>query len=155
MDDLDRQIISVLQKDGRRSYSKIAEDLGVAESVVRYRAQRLSKTGVLQIVGIADPLKIGFDLMAMVGIGIEPGKLENVASALSRLPETSYVARTAGRFDMLIELVCRDTKHFATLLAEQIQTVAGVTRTESFLILGIDKMAYGWGVPAAHKPGGD
>ena len=146
LDDLDRDIVSILQRDGRRPYSKVASELGVAESVVRYRVQRLEKSGILQIVGIADPLKVGFDLMALVGVGVAPGMIRDVADVMSQLPEASYVARVAGRFDLIVEVVCRDTAHFSALLSDRMQAVDGVLRTESFLILGIDKMAYGWDV---------
>ncbi|WP_205752069.1 Lrp/AsnC family transcriptional regulator [Cryptosporangium phraense] len=146
LDDIDREIVAALQHDGRRSYSSLATDLGVGESVVRYRVQRLEKSGILQIVGIADPLKVGFDLMAMVGVGVESGRLAEVSATLALLPEASYVASVAGRFDLLVEVVCRDTKHFSSLLTEGIQCVPGVVRTESFLILSIEKMAYGWDV---------
>jgi Lrp/AsnC family transcriptional regulator, regulator for asnA, asnC and gidA len=153
LDDIDREIVSMLQRDGRRPYSRVAADLGVAESVVRYRVQRLEKSGILQIVGIADPLKVGFDLMALVGVGVAPGKMAHVAEVMAQLPEASYVARVAGRFDLIVELVCRDTAHFSALLADRMQEVEGVVRTESFLILGIDKMAYGWDVRTDPAPG--
>jgi Lrp/AsnC family transcriptional regulator for asnA, asnC and gidA len=152
LNDVDREIVSVLQRDGRRPYSRVAAELGVAESVVRYRVQRLEKAGILQIVGIADPLKVGFDLMAMVGISVAPGKIRQVAEVMSQLAEASYVARVAGRFDLIVELVCRDTAHFSTLLADGMQAVDGVVRTESFLILEIDKMAYGWDVRTEPTP---
>jgi Lrp/AsnC family transcriptional regulator for asnA, asnC and gidA len=146
LDDIDRALVAALQHDGRRSYSSLASELGVAESVARYRTQRLEKSGILQIVGIADPLKVGFDLMSMVGIGVRSGQLAEVSEAMSQLPEASYVAAIAGRFDLMVEVVCRDTKHFSELLTERIQKVPGVLRTESFLILSIQKMAYGWDV---------
>lgn len=152
IDDVDREIVAALQRDGRRSYSRLAADLGVAESVVRYRVQRLEKSGILQIVGIADPLKVGFDLMALVGVGVQPGHLPAVSEAMSQLPEASYVAVIAGRFDLIVEVVCRDTAHYSHLLTSQIQTVTGVVRTESFLILSIQKMAYGWDVRKAVAP---
>ena len=101
------------------------------------------------VVGIADPLKIGFDLMALVGVGVQPGHLEAVSEAMAELPEASYVAALAGRYDLIVEVVCRDTAHFSSLLTEQIQRVTGVVRTESFLILSIQKMAYGWDVRRA------
>jgi len=145
LDSIDRQIVAALQANGRRSYSAIADQLDIAESVVRYRVRRLEKAEILQVVGIADPLKLGFDLMAMVGVKVQPGQLYIVAQALQALPETSYVASVAGRFDALVELVCRDTAHFQKMLVDQIQMIPGVTSTESFLILEIHKMAYGWG----------
>jgi len=155
LDDVDRQVIAALQADGRRPYSRIAGELGLSESVVRYRAQRLERAGVLQVVGIADPLKIGFDLMAMVGVKIRPGALDSVCDAIAELPETSYVAVTAGGYDALVEVVCRDTAHFGELLTRRLQTIDGVVAAESFLILDIRKMAYGWGVgQVAVAPGG-
>src|SRR3954447_16568061 len=106
LDDVDRRIIGALQADGRRPYSRIAAALGVSESVVRYRAQRLEAAGVLQVVGIADPLKIGFDLMSMIGLKVRPGALDDVCVAVTGLPETSYVAAIAGAYDVLVEVVC-------------------------------------------------
>jgi Lrp/AsnC family transcriptional regulator for asnA, asnC and gidA len=146
LDEIDRRVVAALQAEGRRPFRSIADELGISESVVRYRVQRLEGAGILQVVGIADPLKIGFDLMAMVGVRVRPGAIGAVSAALSELPETSYVAAVAGRYDVLVELVCRDTAHFQQLLTERIHAVDGVTSTESFLILEIHKMAYGWGV---------
>jgi Lrp/AsnC family transcriptional regulator, regulator for asnA, asnC and gidA len=145
LNDVDKRIISALQADGRRPYSRIASDLGVSESVVRYRAQRLEQAGVLQVVGIADPLRIGFDRMALIGLKVRPGSLDDVCAAITELPETSYVAALAGSFDAIVEVICRDTAHFTELL-KRLHVVDGVTSTESFLVLEIHKMAYGWGV---------
>jgi Lrp/AsnC family transcriptional regulator, regulator for asnA, asnC and gidA len=147
LDGTDRQIIAALQAEGRRPYSRIAADLGLSESVVRYRAQRLEQAGILQVVGIADPLRIGFDHMAMIGIRARPGTVTQVCSTITAFPETSYVANTAGSFDAIVEVICRDTAHFTELLQERIQRVDGVVSTESFFVLEIHKMAYGWGVP--------
>jgi Lrp/AsnC family transcriptional regulator for asnA, asnC and gidA len=146
LDDTDRQIIKALQAEGRRPYSRIAVDVGVSESVVRYRVQRLEQAGLLQVVGIADPLRIGFDHMAMIGLKVRPGSIREVLAAITAFPETSYVANTAGSFDALVEVICRDTAHFTELLQERMHRVDGVLSTESFFVLEIHKMAYGWGV---------
>jgi Lrp/AsnC family transcriptional regulator for asnA, asnC and gidA len=146
LDDTDRRIIAALQADGRRPYSRIGKSVGVSESVVRYRVGRLEQGGILQVVGIADPLKIGFDLMAMIGVKVHPGRLQDVCASITAFPETSYVAAVAGAYDVMVEVVCRDTAHFTELLTERMHGVAGVADTESFLILEIHKMAYGWGV---------
>jgi Lrp/AsnC family transcriptional regulator for asnA, asnC and gidA len=146
LDDVDRRIIGALQAEGRRPYSRIAADLGVSESVVRYRAQRLEQAGVLQVVGIADPLRIGFDRMALIGLKVRPGTLDDVCRAVTAFPETSYVAAIAGSYDVIVEVVCRDTAHFTEVLTQRLHHVDGVVSTESFLVLEIHKMAYGWGV---------
>jgi Lrp/AsnC family transcriptional regulator for asnA, asnC and gidA len=147
LDDVDRGIIAALQAEGRRPYSRVAADLGVSESVVRYRVQRLEQAGLLQVVGIADPLRIGFDRMALLGLKVRPGTVAQVCEAVSAFPESSYVAATAGSFDVIVEVICRDTAHFTELLTGRLHAVDGVVSAESFLVLEIHKMAYGWGVP--------
>jgi Lrp/AsnC family transcriptional regulator, regulator for asnA, asnC and gidA len=146
LDDIDRQLVSALQRDGRRPFSRLATDIGIGEGVARYRVQRLERAGILQIVGIADPLKVGFDLMALIGIRVVPGQIREVAQSIAMLAETSYVASLAGAFDLIVEVVCRDTAHFTHLLTQQIHHVDGVVSTQSFLIMEIHKMAYGWDV---------
>lgn len=146
LDELDRHIIAALQVEGRRPYSRIAADLGASESVVRYRAQRLEQAGLLQVVGIADPLALGFDRMALVALKVKPGRLDAVCEAARELPETSYVAAIAGSYDVIVEVVCRDTSHFTELLTKRLQSIDGILSTESFLVLQIHKLAYGWGV---------
>jgi Lrp/AsnC family transcriptional regulator for asnA, asnC and gidA len=146
LDDVDRGIIGALQADGRRPYSRIATELGVSESVVRYRAQKLEQAGVLQVVGIADPMRIGFDRMALIGVRVRPGTVDAVCAAITAFPETSYVVAIAGSFDVMVEVVCRDTAHFTELLTRRLHHVDGVVSAESFLVLEIHKMAYGWGV---------
>ncbi len=148
LDWIDRQIIADLQVDGRKKYSTIGRELGVAESVVRYRVQRLQNERILQIVGIADPLRIGFDHFALVGLRVRPGMGESVCEQLATMPETSYVIAVAGAAsDAIAEVICRDTRHFAELLNRRIQVIEGVVSTDVFFVTKVYKMAYGWGVP--------
>ncbi len=98
------------------------------------------------MVGIADPLKIGFNTMALIGVRVEPGTLPHVTSELARLPEASYVATVTGSFDVMVEAICRDPAHFRTFLTDGIHPIAGVRSAESFMILELHKLAYGWGV---------
>lgn len=152
LDDVDRHVIAALQVDGRRAYARIAADIGVSESVVRYRVQRLEKAGILQVVGIANPLRLGFDLMSLVQVTVESGRLHEVADAIRAYPEVSYLAATAGSYDLIVEIVCRDTAHFTELLTQRLQAVDGVRSTTSALVMEIHKMAYGWGVPGNRAP---
>ncbi|MFD4572898.1 Lrp/AsnC family transcriptional regulator [Streptomyces sp. NPDC058417] len=148
LDNIDRRIIAILQADGRRPYSQIAEELGIPASSVRYRVQRLEESGTLQVVGIANPLTIGFDRFAMIGIRVRAGAAQDVCRELRDLPETSYVIMTAGRFDVMAEVICKDTDHFTDLVNRRLHQIDGVLATESFFVLEVHKLAYGWGVPA-------
>ncbi|AMB60013.1 Lrp/AsnC family transcriptional regulator [Microterricola viridarii] len=152
MDDIDRQIITALQGDGRRPFNQIAEELGIPASSVRYRTRRLEELGILQVVGIANPLAIGFDRLAMIGIRTAPGKARTVCTALAALPETSYVILTTGQFDVMAEVICRDIEHFTEVVNDQMQAIDGVVSTESFFVLEAHKLAYGWGVGTVPGP---
>ena len=107
---LDKRIIEHLQADGRRPFTQIAADLGVSEAAVRARTNRLIERGILQVVGVTDPLKLGFHQMAMIGIRCESDKLIEVAEHLAAMPEVDYVVITAGSYDLLIETVCEDNE---------------------------------------------
>lgn len=146
LDELDRKLIAALQIDGRAPFSTLADQLGVSASSVRYRVQRLQDSGMFQIVGIANPLNIGFDRLALVGITCEPGTAPDVCEALAELTETSYVVLTSGGFDVMVEVVCRDIEHYTDLMFQTVQRIPGVVRTESFFVLKAHKLAYGWGV---------
>ena len=96
MSDLDKRIIEHLQTDGRRPFTQIAADLGVSEAAVRARTNRLIERGILQVVGVTDPLKLGFHQMAMIGIRCESDQLVAVAEQVAEMPEVDYVVITAG-----------------------------------------------------------
>ena len=141
---LDKRIIEHLQEDGRRPFTQIASALGVSEAAVRARTNRLVEKGFLQIVGVADPEKLGFQ-QALIGVRCEPGKLLEVAEALAALSEVDYVVVTAGRFDILIETVSEDNEGLLRFLNDRLQRIDGVRDTETFTYLRLVKQTYQFG----------
>ena len=107
LDDVSKLIIEQLQDDGRRSYSEIGKAVGLSEAAVRQRVQKLTEKGVMQIVAVTDPVKLGFYTQAMVGIKCS-GDTSEIADALGKMTEVDYVVITAGSFDVLVEIVCED-----------------------------------------------
>jgi Lrp/AsnC family transcriptional regulator, regulator for asnA, asnC and gidA len=142
---LDKRIIEHLQQDGRRPFTQIAADLGVSEAAVRARTNRLVERGILQVVGVTDPLKLGFQQQAMIGVRCESNRLLDVAEAVSAFPEVDYVVITAGTFDLLIEVVCENNEALLQFLAERLRAVDGVRDTETFVYLRMVKQTYQWG----------
>ncbi len=142
---LDKRIIEHLQEDGRRPYTQIAADLGVSEAAIRARTNRLVERGILQIVGVTDPLKLGFHQMAMIGVRCERDRLVSVAEAVAEMPEVDYVVITAGSYDLLVETVCEDNEALLRFLAERLRTIDGVRDTETFVYLRMVKQTYQWG----------
>lgn len=144
LDDIAKHIIELLQEDGRQSYAAIAKAVGLSEAAVRQRVQRLLDADVMQIVAVTDPLQVGFSRQAMIGIRVS-GDLLAVGDALTAMPEVDYVVTTAGSFDILAEVVCEDDDHLLDLLNQQIRILPGVTSTETFVYLKLNKQHYNWG----------
>ena len=141
--DVDAAIIRALQADGRRPYTAIAKDVGLSEAAVRQRVQRLIDEGVMQIVAVTDPLKLGFRRQAMIGLRCD-GDVQQVADQLADMDEIDYVVLTAGSFDLLLEVVCEDDDHLLEILS-RVRGVTSVTSTETFVYLKLRKQTYTWG----------
>ena len=145
LDQTNKAIIAELQEDGRRSYASIATSVGLSEAAVRQRVQRLVDAGIMQIVAVTDPLQLGFDRQAMIGIKVR-GPIEPVADQLAALPEIDYVVITAGSYDLLVEAVCESDEHLLDVLSSKIRKLDGVASTETFVYLKLRKQTYSWGV---------
>jgi Lrp/AsnC family transcriptional regulator for asnA, asnC and gidA len=145
LDHTDRAIISYLQYDGRMPYTRIAEELGLAEGGIRRRVKKMTDEGILQIVGIVKPNEIGLDEASMIGVAVEGRPIDDVAEELSKFPEVTYLFQAAGEFDLFVEVYCQDREHFVEFLNNKLQRVPGVRSTQSFLILKMYKLSYRWG----------
>lgn len=144
IDDVSKAIIELLQEDGRRSYADIGKSVGLSEAAVRQRVQKLTESGVMQIVAVTDPMQLGFLRQAMIGITVS-GDTRQVAEALAALPAVDYVVLTAGSFDILAEVVCESDDDLLDLLNSQIRKIGGVRSTETFVYLKLHKQLYNWG----------
>jgi len=144
LDRVDRGIIHALQQNGRESFRRIAAELGVSEATVRARYGRLCEQSILQVTGVTNPLGLGFDSWAMVGIRTA-GPPEVVADELSQWEEADYVVVTTGRFDLLVEVVCADRRGLLDV-TNRIRSLPEVVSTETFLYLELWKQLYDWGV---------
>lgn len=143
LDDTTKLIIEQLQRDGRMSYAALGKAVSLSEAATRQRVQRLLDSGVIQIVGVTDPLMLGFSRQAMIGVKCT-GDLEAVADELAAIEEIDYVVITAGSFDLLVELVCETDDDLLDLL-RRIRAVPTVTSTESLVYLKLRKQTYSWG----------
>ena len=141
-DDLDRSIIEALQANGRESFRAIASRLGVSEATVRARYGRLTTEGILQVVGVTNPLGLGYE-QALVGVKTS-GSPENAADEIARWAEADYVIATAGQFDLVVELVATDRRHLLELTS-RLRGLPDVVSTETFVYLEMWKQLYDWG----------
>ncbi|MFW0796079.1 Lrp/AsnC family transcriptional regulator [Gordonia sp. CPCC 205515] len=139
-----KKIIEHLQADGRASYASIGKSVGLSEAAVRNRVQKLGESGLLQVVAVTDPLKLGFSRQALIGIRCT-GDTQELAEQLATCPEIDYVVLTAGSFDILIEVVCEDDDHLLKILNQQVRIHREVTATETLVYLKLVKQQYNWG----------
>ncbi len=144
LDDIDKAIIRELQRDGRLAYSQLGTEVGLSEAAARQRVHRLSERGVMQIVAVTDPKKIGLPVQAMIGISVD-GDIEAVADELASFDQFEYVVIAAGRYDVIVEVVCSDTDDLLRVVNDRIRSVPGVRGSEILTYLKLVKQTYNWG----------
>jgi len=144
IDETSKRIIEQLQADGRRPYGEIGKAVGLSEAAVRQRVQKLTETGVMQIVAVTDPLQVGFPRAAMIGVRVD-GDVEVVADAMAAMTEVDYLVVTAGGYDILAEIVCEDDDHLLEVVNRQVRAIPGIRSTETFTYLRLDKQTFAWG----------
>lgn len=142
LDEIDRQVIEALRKDGRAAFAQIAESLNVSPGMIRLRYNRLVEQGYLKVAAITNPLRMGYKTMAMIGLRVDGSKLLEAAEKISRLDEVIYLVVASGRFDLFAEVVCRDHDHLLEFLGSKLSTIDGVRESESFMHLKIVKEVY-------------
>ncbi|TAL45734.1 MAG: Lrp/AsnC family transcriptional regulator [Salinibacterium sp.] len=137
LDDVSRAIIEQLQQDGRRSYAEIGKVVGLSEAAVRQRVQKLTDSGVMQVIAVTDPMQLGLIRQALVGIRVR-GDTTRVAELLSAMDAVDRLVLTAGSLDILAEVICASDDDLVDLL-KQIRNIEGVKSTETFVYLRIEK----------------
>jgi Lrp/AsnC family transcriptional regulator for asnA, asnC and gidA len=142
LDDTDNLIIEALQKDGRVAFAQIAQQLNVSPGMIRMRYHRLVEMGVLKVVAITNPLRLGYTTMAMIGVRTNGERMLEVAEKVASLDEVIYLIVVSGRFDILAEVVCKDHEHLLRFLTEKLYAIEGVRESETFIHLKITKEVY-------------
>jgi Lrp/AsnC family transcriptional regulator, regulator for asnA, asnC and gidA len=142
LDRIDAGIVSQLQEDGRRSYRDIARNLDLSESLVRWRTLRLFRKGTVRILAVTDPFELGYQVLAMIALTVEPRALKEVTEFLIETPEVLYVTSCGGRANLLIEVVCKDHEGLVYLLTDTLGSIEGVRAAETFIELKIHKFSY-------------
>lgn len=142
LDEVDQYIIEAMRQDGRIAFAQIAQQMNVSPGMIRVRYNRLVETGILKVVAVTNPLRMGYKTMAMIGIRTEGEKMLQVAEQVAAFEEVIYLIVVSGRYDIIAEVVCRDHAHLLRFLTEKLYTVEGVRESESFMHLKIQKEVY-------------
>ena len=144
LDDTDKAIIRELQSDGRMPFTKLGPLVGLSQSATRQRVNRLIDAGVMQVVAVTYPHKVGLEVQAMICLRAQ-GDLRAVAAALAALDPVEYVVITSGAYDVLAEVVCVDNDHLLDLLNGSVRAIEGVTDVQVLTYLDLTMQTYAWG----------
>lgn len=141
LDDLDFSILSFLQKDGRMSFTVMAENLKVSVGTIRTRFNKLIEDGTINILGRVDPDKVGFHSYAHIAICVRPAALkEKVVENIVHKPEVSFLAGTSGDYDLEVDVMCRDNDHLVEFV-NSISQINGVYQTKTTIYFKVYKYA--------------
>jgi Lrp/AsnC family transcriptional regulator for asnA, asnC and gidA len=139
IDSLDRKILSILTKDARTPFLEVARECNVSGAAIHQRVQRLIRLGVIsgsQL--ILEPKKLGYHTCAYIGIFLENASLfKDVSEKLIKIPEITQCHYTTGEYSMFIKVYTRDNEHLKDILADKIQAINGISRTETFISLDV------------------
>lgn len=147
LDDLDRAILEAHQEDAFCSYRELAEKQGVTEATVRNRIRRMKASGVMDLVLVMNPYKIGYKTFTIIGIKFQNGASpDTVVSALLAMPGISSVVMVTGRFDLFAWYVCKDLEDYRHFITKELREVPGVGAIESFVGLDLYEAKFQLGV---------
>jgi Lrp/AsnC family transcriptional regulator for asnA, asnC and gidA len=139
IDQLDLKIISHLQEDGRKSFREIADDVGVTERTVRLRVSHLRDNGIIQIVGVVNPIKLGLQIVSIVQISVDESALLDCIRLLQEMPEVRFITRITGEYQLLIQVVNHSLEKLTAFLNEKLGRIPNIRKTNSMMELEVYK----------------
>jgi len=145
IDDLDRRIIDVMRCDARLSNGEIASRVGSNGPTVRRRIEKLIENKVMQVVAVADPRKLGYNVLAVIALQVEHTALQDIEKALLALPEVHFAGFMMGAFNVLIEVWLHSNEELLTFMHDKLGQIQGIQRVEAQQAIKMIKYTYDWG----------
>ena len=140
LDSLDRQVISLLEKDATLAPEAIAKALGTSVSTIRRRIRNLTQNNVIRMRLAVDPDKVGANVGVLIALDVALAHLQSVIDYVSSREETTWVTATTGRYDVLISARFRSNQHLTDFLMNGLGTLEGIGSSETFFLLKARRM---------------
>ncbi len=137
IDNLDKQILSILMRNAKKAYTDIAKQLYVSGGTIHVRMKKLEEAGIVKGYNLTiDHSKLGYDICAFLGVYLDKSSLYNeVLEELEGIPEIVGAHYTTGQYSIFAKIICQDTNHLRKVLHDKIQKISGIQRTETFISL--------------------
>lgn len=146
VDEVDNKIIAALRQDGRKSNVELGREIGVSEGTIRKRVARLIQDGIMQVIAVANPQKLGYQIEVMIGIHAEIDKVKEISERLSVMEEVRTVSISSGVYDLLMVALFRSNDELLDFLMNRLSTIPGIKKTETSYLLRTLKRTYDWPV---------
>ncbi|WP_312743895.1 Lrp/AsnC family transcriptional regulator [Sphingobacterium multivorum] len=138
IDDFDLQILKYLDEDGRMAYSAIATAMGVSNTMIHQRINRLTDQGILTgIKPVLNEKKLGYDWGAFTGLSLEKDHdSSRIIEELKKIPEVTECYYITGNYTLYVKIIAKNHEHMRQLLYEKIDSIPGIAKTDSLIELG-------------------
>lgn len=152
LDAVDRQIISILQQDGRTANVEIARRVGISEATVRKRLERLIADGVIRVTAVPNAARVDLSTVTFITLDIDLSYLDRIADQLARLPEVRSLYYTTGESDLIVEAWFRSSEDLLRFLTQQIASISGIKQAATSHVLRTIKDSSTWVLPPSSPP---
>lgn len=142
LDELDLAILGEMEFDGRQSISDLARKLGTSRAHASRRLQRLLDRKITRITAFTNPLVLGYQVFAMIGIRVMPSEIHVTADEVGTLPNVHLVAIAAGRNDILIWTMFQTQADLSLFLGRGLGSIPSITSVETMIVLETRKMSF-------------
>jgi len=139
MDEIDKHLLEILQREGRLSNAELARRINLSPPATHARLRRLEELGYIRgYVALLDREKAGYDMLCFVHISLQvhqPEQVEGVRAAIRQMPEVMECHHVTGEYDYLLKVVIRNRKDLERFVLERLTPVPGVARIHTSLVL--------------------
>lgn len=136
LDDIDRKMIDILRRDGRRTAPQLAVDIGIGRATAYTRLDRLIDEQI--ITGFSarvDHRATGQTIAALVLINVEQGRWRDLHARLTQLPNVDWVGVTAGQYDYAMIVRADSLDHLRDVALQEVQQTEGVRSAQTIVLL--------------------
>ena len=144
IDDLDEKLIAELAKNAREKSTELAQRLGVSDTTIRHRIERLEKQQIINPTITVDATKLGYNIIALIALQVDLSRLDSIAHELSRNTNVHYIAECTGDQDMFIGVWLHSPDELTHFVKNFLAKLEGIRRSETYMILNVHKNDVAW-----------
>ena len=143
LDEVDVQLLSLLQQDGRITNADLAKSVGLSPPSVLQRVRVLEKAGLIKgYFGLLDPDKLGLRITALAMISLslhQEQPIERFRRSINEIPEVLECYHVSGEFDFLLKIVVKDIRSYEQLIRERLSKIKGIQQIKTSFVLATTK----------------